>query len=323
MIADNGRQFQVQKGGSIFRSISFLVKTYFLALGAAWATTKYVWKLRNDAFKYEKEYDKLDKNVDRIFSDAAKSSQKKSIMPFQKGGDQESAVRDLVKKAAFVGVETIKSAFVTALITIGKINDMDLTDVNKTQKVLDKIVVTLTNPAVMKKAVDAASAYAKIKVAEVNASRPAIKEFANIAGQVIYELVKDLSKHSPEIVGNFLKSVPGVGNVISVMDASTALFTTGVDTATSAKKIAAAASNIGNNTTNTNTNNTNTNTLANQRGGSVNRKTKEKILKKIGGSIEEFHNSTLHPKKIFSKSRKNKNRWSPPKKSKTMRLVTY
>lgn len=174
---------------------------------------------------------------------------------------------------------------------------VDITNKDQVNSALEREISVLSDPKIREKMQEVIRKEAEVLAAGLQASQPAINQLVNTTTEAIEKSANKIGNAGVNIALNTLEEIPMLGILVgtirsldkavqaaeSVVDAGSEIV------ASSGDALGEVAKNIND--------------------SSLNKQIKEKsqLLNKVGGSIADFHDSTLNPRKIISKN-KNKTR---------------
>jgi hypothetical protein len=236
--------------------------------------------------------------------------------------------------------ENLQGVAINTLDYIGDNFGVDITNTEDVERKIKGFNEVLSDPDIKRELNKTATAAGEYATIVAKASEPAVKEFAGIVEKSIAKASSEIGEDLANIAMNTLEAIPGPGAFIGLVrdidkgtQAVESAFAAASDISIAAtdaiQKTSKNIENIKNNIDNPNLNNTSLNNSLNNSvnnslntklnnnnvnnlkgGGSLKRriinykrtmKRKNDMMKKIGGSIQEFHNSTLFPNKILRK----------------------
>lgn len=235
--------------------------------------------------------------------------------------------------------ENLEGVAVNTLDYIGNSLGVDITNNEDVERKIKGFNEVLSDPDIRKELNKTATAAGEYATIVAKASEPAIKEFAGIFEKSIAKASSEIGEDLANIAMNTLEAIPGPGAFVGLVrdidkgaQAVESAFAAASDISIAAtdaiQKTSKNIENVKNNISNPNLNNSSLNNSVNtslnntvnnslnkkinnmKGGGSLKKriinykrtmKRKNDMMKKIGGSIQEFHNSTLFPNKILRK----------------------
>jgi hypothetical protein len=191
-------------------------------------------------------------------------------------------------------------------------------DIYNKQEVAEKIRQLnelLKDPTIRQQAQETLQSLADDAVIFLKASEPAVMEFVDVASEATGRAASKIGENMASIALNTLEAIPGPGIVVGLardIDKGTQAVTSAI---AAAAEVSTAATDAIQKTSKRLKNLQQQNMMMEGGGASITRKmrkyiyNKERIMNKVGGSLKDFHDTTLNPHRIlrsFSKTRKMK-----------------
>ena len=224
-------------------------------------------------------------------------------------------VEPYVEQAKEAAKPYIDEAIVDTSEALGDLVDVDPENKQEVKEKLDDIVEVVNSPEVKEKIEDIVEGVSENAAVVIKASEPAVKQLTKTTMAAFGESGSEIGKAAVKIGLNMAEEIPVLGAGIALLRSADAAAKAGLSVVDSGSEIVEATSDAVKETIDNLDGVKDENLGANQDieaqiGGSYKRKQnmlrmnindRNKMLAKVGGSIKEFHDSTMNPYKIINK----------------------